>query len=95
MTYIPSRHQYRMNQLGKKSRWEVCDFHKVRFEAYGVTRLGHMGPMRCPSCSAEDRWWRQAHDELGHPANEDKRAVYSRAKEIGGLPLERYLRYAH
>jgi len=93
-SWVPSRHQYRMNQLGKKSRWEVCPIHKMRFESYGVTRLGHMGPKRCKACSAEDAWWDQAERELGYPANLDKHAVYRRATAIGGLPLERYLRYA-
>jgi len=94
-SWVPSRHQYRMNQQAKRSRWQVCDIHNVKYEAYGLTSVGLKGPKRCPSCCAEDRWWAQAEQELGHPANLDKRAVYQRAAAISGLSLYRYLRYAH
>ena len=92
--WIKSRHEYRATQQGRRQRFQTCSYHLRQYEAWGKTALGHLGPKQCPECVADARFWAMAVEQLGAPANEDKRAVYELAKRLAGIPLYRYLQHA-
>lgn len=91
--WIKSRHQYRAAQQTGRRQFRRCPHHLREYESWGMTARGHMGPKSCPECIADERYWRLAEEQLGAPANEDKRAVYNLAKKLAGITLYRYLRY--